>query len=215
MEITFGAFRLDLAARQLFRDGAEIHLSPKAFELLRVLVESRPRALSKAELQEHLWPATFVTESNLPMLVAELRRVLDDRPKNPRFLRTVHGFGYAFCGPTMTDAVRPAAGAPSYWVICEGREIALNPGANVVGRDADAAVRLDRPTVSRRHARIVVAPDGVWLEDLGSKNGTRLRGSRIDGRARMADADEVQVGSVRFTVRMPGASGSTQTASGQ
>jgi hypothetical protein len=166
-------------------------------------------------LQERLWPSTFVSESNLPMLVAELRRVLDDRPRTPQFIRTVHGYGYAFSGRIETESEPPKPASPSYWVVCEGREIALNSGANVVGRDDEAEVRIDRATVSRRHARIQVSPDGVWLEDLGSKNGTLLRGARIDGRVRLADVDEVQVGSVRFTVRMPAGSGSTQTAGGQ
>src|SRR5690242_14452929 len=94
----FGEFRLDVAARQLFRRDEEIHLTPKAFELLRFLVEQRPRAVSKSELQEKLWPDTFVSEANLSVLVAEIRAALGDPARQPETIRTVHGYGYAFAG---------------------------------------------------------------------------------------------------------------------
>ena len=63
MRISFGAFTLDLQSRQLTSAGREIHLEPKAFELLSALVLERPKALSKADLQERLWPGTFVSRS--------------------------------------------------------------------------------------------------------------------------------------------------------
>src|SRR5438128_1184395 len=98
MNIRFGEFRLDSDTRQLFCDEVDVHLSPKAFELLRALLEARPRVLSKPELHERLWPETFVSEANLSILVAEIRRVLGETPHQVRFVRTVHRFGYAFCG---------------------------------------------------------------------------------------------------------------------
>src|SRR5580765_5218978 len=101
MNVRFGEFRLDSETRQLFRDDVEVHLSPKAFELLLMLLEARPKALSKAELMERLWPGTFVSDANLPVLVAEIRRALSDQPDQPRFLRTVPRFGYAFSGAVI------------------------------------------------------------------------------------------------------------------
>lgn len=106
MRIRFGSFVLDLDTRQLTREGVDVHLTPKAFELLAVLVEDRPKVLSKAILLERLWPGTFVAEANLSNLVAEIRGVLDDRPRNSRWVRTAHGFGYSFCGDAIT-AGRP------------------------------------------------------------------------------------------------------------
>jgi DNA-binding winged helix-turn-helix (wHTH) protein len=76
-KIRFGDVLFDLAARQVFRGAAEVHLSGKAFELLRYLIERRPQAVSKQDLQAHLWPDTFVTEANLPSLVAEALRRRD------------------------------------------------------------------------------------------------------------------------------------------
>src|SRR5215203_2258159 len=92
----FGAFTLDPDTRQLVSNGDEIHLSPKAFDLLNFLVANRARAVSKAELQERLWPSTFVEETNLATLAAEIRRGLRDSATHPTFLRTIYAFGYRF-----------------------------------------------------------------------------------------------------------------------
>ena len=98
MTYRFARFLLDSDTRQLFADGSEVHLSPKAFELLRLLIDDRSRALTKAELQDRLWPSTFVGETNLATLVAEIRRTLDDSANDSRYVRTVHRFGYRFVG---------------------------------------------------------------------------------------------------------------------
>ena len=97
MTLRFGPFVLDLDTRQLTRGGGDIHLSPKAFELLETLILDRPKVLSKDVLQQRLWPETFVAEANLSNLVAEIREALGDRARSPLFVRTAHGFGYAFC----------------------------------------------------------------------------------------------------------------------
>ena len=102
MKIRFGPFTLDLDTRQLTQGRREIHLAPKAFELLATLVLDRPKVLSKAVLQQRLWPKTFVAEANLSNLVAEIREALGDRARAPLFVRTAHGFGYAFCGEATT-----------------------------------------------------------------------------------------------------------------
>lgn len=96
MRFQFGDFTLDDDRRQLLAGDKVVHLSPKAYELLKALVEERPRALSKSELHERLWPRTFVSEVNLAALVVEVRAALGDRGRHGRFIRTVHGFGYAF-----------------------------------------------------------------------------------------------------------------------
>ena len=211
MSLTFGGHRLDLGTRQLFRGPDEMHLSPKAFDLLKFLIEKRPQAVSKEELYNHVWPGTFVTDTNLASLIAELRRALDDQGRPSRFVRTVHGFGYAFCGQIDDDSAVVSPCGENRWVIWEGREIPLKEGENIIGRGSDAVVRADLPSVSRRHARIVVSPDGATLEDLGSKNGTLLRNVAIAGVVQLADLDEIQVGSVRLTLRIMHGEAPTQT----
>ena len=199
MRIHFGRFTLDDATRQLMREGRAIHVSPKAFELLTVLLTQRPRALSKADLQERLWPATFVAEANLSNLIGELRSALGDQSRPPVFIRTVHRFGYAFCGDaTITDTARSRTmrKAPSFYLTWGLRRIPLVSGDNVVGRDPSFQVTLDASTISRRHAKITVTTVGAVLEDLGSKNGTFLAGERLRAPALLRDGDLVGFGSL-------------------
>ena len=208
MRLGFGDLVLDVGTRQLLREGRELRLSPKAFELLRLLVEERPRALSKNELIERLWPDTYVAEANLPSLVAEIREVTADSADEPMFIRTIRRFGYAFCG-TVTDDAPPASTPLGSWLMCEGRQIRLTEGENIIGREPEAAVWLDFFAVSRRHARIVISGDRATLEDLGSKNGTHVRGERISGVVALEDGDEIRIGSVVLSFRMPARPGST------
>jgi DNA-binding winged helix-turn-helix (wHTH) protein len=209
MQVTFDGYCLDPATRQLLHGKTEVRLSPKAFDLLQVLIDNRTRAVSKAELHERLWPGTFVTDANLAVLVAELRNALHDRSDAPKFVRTVRRFGYAFCGQVSGAVDVPAT--RSCWLVWSGREIALHDGDNIIGRDPDATVRLDLPSVSRRHARIGVSTEGAVLEDLGSKNGTFLGTRRITSAAPLSDLDELQVGSVRLTLRILSGDVPTQT----
>lgn len=86
----------DADTREVFRAGKPVHVSPKAFALLEALIERRPKAISKDELHKLLWPDTFVSDANLPNLVAELRETLGDDAHESRIIRTVPRFGYAF-----------------------------------------------------------------------------------------------------------------------
>ena len=98
MKIRFGECVVNMDERVLLRGGQPVHLTPKAFHLLRFLLEVRPRAAAKSELQEKLWPSTFVSEGNLATLVKEARIAIGDDARKPLYIRTVHGFGYAFAG---------------------------------------------------------------------------------------------------------------------
>jgi DNA-binding winged helix-turn-helix (wHTH) protein len=203
MRFRFGRYVLDSEARELLLDGAPVHLSPKAYQLLEALLERRPRAVSKADLHDRLWPKTFVVETNLANLVGEVRGVIGDTPRRPRFLRTVHGYGYAFRegdsdeASTATSTAadrRPRPASLMHRVTWERRVIPLEPGENLIGRDEDVAVRIEAPGVSRRHARIVITGDEATLEDLGSKNGTYLGERRLQERAILSDGDTFRVG---------------------
>jgi len=216
VNVRFGEFTLDWDSRQLLRGGSPVHLSPKALELLRVLVESRPKAVSKAELHDRLWPATFVSDATLTSLVAELRGGIGDTARDARFVRTVHRFGYAFCGAATERAEAHPSGAGSrvnYWVTWDTGQASLREGENILGRDRDVAVWLESIDVSRHHARILIADEEATLEDLGSKNGTSLRGERITSPCPLVDGDRIGLGSVfvNFRVSPAGASTKTQT----
>jgi len=197
----FGPFTLDRATRQLTRENLEIHLTRKAFDLLLILAEERPRVLSKATLLERLWPGTFVVEANLSNLVAEIRAALGDPSQNPTWIRTAHGLGYAFCGEAIAAPEHAAAALdrPVCWLEWGRRRFPLSVGEHVVGRDPDVAIRLDASTVSRRHAKLVVTAEGALLHDLGSKNGIRCGGDPVGAPVQLADGDTVHIGSLVLT----------------
>ncbi|HXW06406.1 MAG TPA: FHA domain-containing protein [Vicinamibacterales bacterium] len=212
MQVRFGRFTLDTESRQLRHGDTERHLSPKAFELLRLLIECRPAALSKAQLHERLWPSTFVSDATLTSLVAELRSALGETSRRSRFVRTVHRFGYAFKGAVIEPQTRPAPGdRPRCWVIWDGGQVSLDEGEHLLGRDRDVAVWLESPTVSRHHARIRIGGHTATIEDLGSKNGTYLRGERLAEPSILTDGDELRLGSVPLKFRLLGITSSTQT----
>jgi len=212
VRIRFGPFTLDFDTRQLTRTGREIHLEPKAFDLLAALVLDRPKVLSKAALQERLWPATFVAEANLSNLVAELREALGDAARRPVYIRTAHGFGYAFCADAaVAEARERAPDDPSCWLEWDGRRLPLSIGTHVIGRDPDVEIRLDQSTVSRRHARLVVTTEGAVLEAFVSKNGTFRGMERVSAPIQLADGDAIRVGSVLMTFRLRAFFGSAET----
>ena len=209
--LSFGPFALDLDCRQLVAGTQRqpVHLSPKAYELLCVLLHARPKALSKDDLHQQLWPSTFVSEATLASLVGDLREALGKHCET-RFIRTVHGFGYAFSEEARETGA--SVDAPvRHWIIWNGRERPLTEGEHLIGRDADAALALGSPSVSRHHAKLVVAGDVITLEDLGSKNGTFLRGKAVTSPTALADGDQIRIGAFELTFRTLNAMGSTET----
>jgi DNA-binding winged helix-turn-helix (wHTH) protein len=202
MRVRFADCTFDSETRELLRADRPVHLSPKAFRLLELLLENRPKALSKADLQERLWPDTFVSEANLASLAAEVRQAIGEKSRSAHLLRTVYGFGYAFSGATANaeDTGRTSA-RRRHCLNDAKREIDLVEGENIVGRDVDAAVLIDDPTVSRHHARIVVAGALATVEDLGSKNGSFLEGKRLRKPNALKSGNIVKFGSVLMTFR--------------
>jgi DNA-binding winged helix-turn-helix (wHTH) protein len=217
MRVSFADCTFDSDTRELSRSGAVVHISPKAFRLLELLLESRPRAISKKELQDKLWPRTFVSEANLASLAAEARRAIGDPARGSKLLRTVYGFGYAFSGETSpVGTPAPTSEKSRFSLARDGEEIPLAPGENLLGRDPLAAVRIDDSTVSRRHALIRVGGGGASIEDLASKNGTFVNG-RQAGKdpVLLSDGSEVQVGSVFLAFRDVSPQKSTRTLKGR
>ena len=106
MRTQFGNFVLDSSSRQVTRAGRPVPVSPKAFDLLALLLEQRPNVVTKATILDQVWAdAPAAADGNLTVVVAEIRRAIGDDPQSPRFVRTVHRFGYAFCGDaTALDA---------------------------------------------------------------------------------------------------------------
>jgi DNA-binding winged helix-turn-helix (wHTH) protein len=214
MRFVFGDCVFDRASRELTRDGVAVHAGPKLLGLLELLLDARPRALTKVEIHASLWSDTFVSDATLTSLVAELRAAIGDDARSPRLVRTIHGYGYGFIGETSAETTRPLGErlevAP-YRIIVGDREFALAEGEHVLGRSEDAAIRVDDPGISRHHARITIGAQSATLEDLGSKNGTVLNGAAIDGPTELVDGAVIVLGATVLKFRIVEALGSTET----
>lgn len=204
--VRFEGFEFDVETRRLRRGEENLHLPPKAFDLLAALVEAAPRVVSKRDLHERLWSGGVVADATLVALVKHLRQALGDRERPAPLIRTVHRVGYALDADVVIAEAGPApAAGTECWLALGLRRLALGPGENLVGRDAAAHVRLDDPSVSRRHARIMVSASGARIEDLGSKNGTFIEDRRLSaqGAEPLRNGCRVAFGTVTATFHEP------------
>lgn len=215
MHVRFADYDLDTGARQLLRGADAIHLSPKAFELLKVLVENRPRALSKQELLDRIWPGVFVSDASLARAVSEIRDAIADHSRSDGFLQTVHAFGYRFATAGVVEMPGSSSPelseGPACWLVGRDLEFRLSDGEHIVGREPGVSIRLDSPKVSRHHARVTAKGREVSVEDLTSKNGTFVRGVRIQEQTRLNPGDEIQIGPIKLTFRIVEGLGATAT----
>jgi DNA-binding winged helix-turn-helix (wHTH) protein len=214
MRFTFGDFVLDCGTRQLLRGGREVHTSPKELALLELLLRARPRAVSRTRLRAAIWPDAHVGETSLHVLVSQLRATLGEDAREPRYVRTVAGFGYAF--PAAADEEgAPIGVGRRFRLEAEAHDLALADGENVLGRDEHLAARVDGPGVSRRHARILIRDGRATLEDLGSKNGTFLDGERVASARALEDGATIRLGRrVSFVFRSDASDPTETEASG-
>lgn len=212
MTYEFGSCRIDVESRLVWRDASNIELTRKAFDLLLLLIQSRPAVVSKEDVYARLWPDTFVTESSIQALVSEIRQAIGDDGASQKWIRTVRGIGYAFCGEAAeTKSVGTRAALVRGWLVAESVRLPLREGDNIVGRDSDD-VMIDASGISRRHARITIGRT-VFVEDLGSKNGTWVRDVRVTEPTALGDGDSVRFGHLLFTFRFSRAADSTDTQS--
>lgn len=104
--------------------------------------------------------------------------------------------------PDFSRAAVPWSTPSGAYIVLGSREWLLSEGSNLVGRDPDCAIRVDSPTVSRHHLRIVVTRERATVEDLGSRNGTRVNGQRLEQRLALREGDEIRIGSVALRYRV-------------
>jgi DNA-binding winged helix-turn-helix (wHTH) protein len=226
LRVHFGGFVLDADRRQLRSEAGPVHLTPKAYELLALLVEERPRAVSKEEIQDRLWPKTYVTESSLMSIVAEVRAAIGESGHAPRWVHNVRSYGYAFGdpddveadlvravpSPAVPDVVTPASPVTlTSWVDVHGERFALTEGDNSIGRDATAQVVVDHQSVSRHHATLTVKGGEAVLGDRGSKNGTFVNGRPVVEPVVLRDGQMFRVGTVTLVFRSLVHTGDTET----
>jgi serine/threonine-protein kinase len=200
----FADFELNLATRELSRAGELVDLQPKVFAVLALLVRNPDRALSKDDFLEQVWSGRFVTDYVLSRCIRELRKVLGDDAREPRFIRTVRAHGYQFVAPVAevseTDARRQV-------------RVAVLPFRPLDPRASDAALELGLADTLindlSRMERLVVRPlDVVMHAGGGQADADALAlGRRLDvdvlieGRLQLA-RDRVRI-SAR-ALRVPG-----------
>jgi DNA-binding winged helix-turn-helix (wHTH) protein/predicted ATPase len=154
--LSFPPFCLDLVNEQLCRDGEIIFLKPKAFAVLRYLLENPQRLVTKTELLDNLWSGMHVGDAVLKMQLSAIRLALGDKPRAPLFIETAHGRGYRFI-----RAVRKLVTAP-----------VVNETASMgwfVGREAELAHlrrALARAGAARRQVMFVTGPAGIGKTSL-------------------------------------------------
>lgn len=202
MRFEFGEYSYDTDQFQLFRSGEPVHLTPKATTLLELLISNRPAVVRHEQLFDTLWPDVVVQHANLKNLVGDLRRALDDHRRQGRFIRAVHGRGYAFTNRVReVESDGPRRQSPV--ALVQGvRRLPLRQGESIVGRGSDVEIQLDHPSVSRHHARIFVEGNSVTVEDLESRNGTFVKGLRIYAPIQVEDGDELHFGMVSFVLSL-------------
>ncbi len=119
MKVHFADCLVDFDARRALRGARELHLTPKAFTLLSVLIENRTRAVSKSELLERVWPEVFVSDASVARAIPEIREAFDDHGRSGRIIRTVHGYGYEFVAEVEQEGPRQTASDvsnhPKWW----------------------------------------------------------------------------------------------------
>jgi len=142
-QVWFEPFRLDVLGELLWRGQERLSLSPKAFAILHYLAERPGQLVSKTALLEAVWPDAVVGSAVLTVGIAELRKVLGDNPRAPRFIETVHRRGYRFIAPLSPP--QPVVGR-SPAVVGEGQSTEAGPQLDtghwllptrLVGREAE------------------------------------------------------------------------------
>jgi DNA-binding winged helix-turn-helix (wHTH) protein len=195
----FGEFELDVAAYVLRRAGQRIKLEKIPMEVLVLLVQKAGVLVNRTEIQAALWGSDVFVDQDAAINTAirKIRRALGDDAEHPRFVETVVGKGYRFIASLETHdanarlkASRVDGGGvssdrlrhhlPNYLVTRGKREFVLDRDENLLGRDPEATVYIDHPSVSRRHARISIHSARAVLEDLKSRNGTFLDGRKVE-----------------------------------
>jgi DNA-binding winged helix-turn-helix (wHTH) protein len=204
MRVRFGSYVLDSGARELLQGARPVHLSPKAFDVLEILVARRPNVVSKDVLMQEVWGGKVVEEANLAIVIGEIRKALGDDTKSPAIVLTVPRRGYRFAAAAEeigADGLPTSDAFLRCWLTWNDKTLPLREGENQVGRHPACTVWINASSVSRMHARIVTAGGTATIVDQHSRNGTFVDGRRIAGPTPLVDGATITFGSERVTFR--------------
>lgn len=224
----FGEFELDGAAYTLSRTGHRIKIEKIPMEVLILLVQRAGILVNRTEIRADLWNSDVFVDQDAAINTAirKIRRALGDDAEHPRFVETVVGKGYRFVAPVAAQSAdvdlkgsdvdagavssdRRHGRLPNYLLTRGKREFFLDKGENLLGRDQEARVHVDHPSVSRRHARVSIDSTSAVLEDLNSRNGTFLDGRRIEAPAEIHHGAIIGLGPITLTLVVLPAGAST------
>ena len=207
----FGRFTLDSGRRVLLDGDLPVTVPPKAFDLLELLIRRAPNVVPKETIASLVWRNEAPSDASLAMAVTELRKALGETGDRPQFIRTAHRRGYAFGGDVERLDSSDAGGGAKFWLMLGEKTLPLTQEETVAGRDPSCAIWLDRPGVSRSHARFIVNDRSAWVEDLGSLNGTFVANTRISRRTKLHPGDTVTIGEVTLTLGSSAMAATTPT----
>lgn len=175
MILRFANCELDLARIVLRRDGHEVKLEPRAFDLLAYLVQRHGTVVRKEELLDEIWGDRFVSESALTTRIKAVRQAVNDDGNRQAIIRTVHGKGYEFIAPVeiLPDAVAPTG---STLPTIAGLETAMQP---LIGRESLLALLVD--ALATHRLITLVGPGGVGKTSLGLELARTAAESYSDG----------------------------------
>ena len=203
---------IDCDRRRILRQGAEQPLPRKAFDLLLVLLDKRPKVVTKEALIKRVWPDAFVADANLAILIGDVRAALGDDAKEPRMIKTHHRVGYSFAADvTEVSAATHDRGHPTFVLEAARRRILLFEGAVTLGRDDSCDIVINDPSVSREHAVLTVRDGRLTVADRDSKNGTRVDDQRIGDEIAVRPGQRIRFGSIELIVLDPTSGDTTVT----
>jgi DNA-binding winged helix-turn-helix (wHTH) protein/tetratricopeptide (TPR) repeat protein len=168
-DITFGQFRLDLTNECLWQGTRAISLRPKAFAVLKVLLDHRGQLVNKQQVLDSVWPGTFVGDAVLKDSIRQLREALNDSAGSPIYIETAHRRGYRFIAKTSEQAPSDHSTASPHLTIPKltpdtpGRFCSA-ASVNVLGRDAELAKMqgcLNRVLAGERQTVFITGEAGI------------------------------------------------------
>jgi len=202
LRLRFSDCSFDTESRGLLRAGRPVRLSDNAAAILSALLQNSPRPVSNIDLAGCILPRDTSAPDRIPGLLLELRGAIEEKGEPEVFRKTSAPDGYAVVSQPAEERrpIVPGVGYRFrlYW---DDREIPLEEGENVIGRDLNVQIRVDEGDVSRRHARVLVDRESATLEDLKSSNGTFCNDRRVSGAVVLTDGDRITVGPVHLIFR--------------
>jgi DNA-binding winged helix-turn-helix (wHTH) protein len=181
-----------------------VRLETKVMELLVFLASRGSRLVTRREIFDGVWGTEFICDNTLTHATSELRSALGDDARRPRFIETIHSRGYRMLVPVTSLEGREMAdpGTPSHCrILCGSRSVQLRQGLNLIGRAAEATVRVDSVWVSRHHACITIDGRNATIEDLDSRNATFLNGFKLTRPMPLTDGDTICLGKLSTALR--------------